>query len=100
MPRVLKIENLGAMADRRAFLVRVQYPDEKPTSVTFTGPSQNIVGPVVMVTAQGQQVPVHDPGRFGPFGREWIYGFFDTSRGHKIPKLKRARQRANFGKPV
>lgn len=76
MPRILKIENLGAMADRRAFLVKIQYPGEKPTRVTFTGPSQFIVGPVVMIMAKGQQEPVRDPGRFGRFGRDWIRKFF------------------------
>ena len=41
MPRILKIEKLGAV-----------------------------------ITAKGQREPVHDPGRLGRFGRDWIRKFF------------------------
>ena len=73
-PRVLRISRGGAMADRRVLVVDVQYPDEEPMRVHFAGPSGR-VGPVVMI-ANGAQMFVSDPARFGPFGEDWVRKFF------------------------
>lgn len=74
-PRILKISRGKSFADRRVFVVDVQYPGEEPMRVEFAGPSRDIVGPVVMVL-KGQQTFVHDPSRFGTFGRDWIRRFY------------------------
>jgi hypothetical protein len=75
-PRVLKITGLGSMGGQRAFAVKVQYPGEPVTRIQFVGPSGNMVGPVVMISAKGQQERVYNSGRFGPFNREWVQRFF------------------------
>jgi len=75
-PRVLKISGGKSFADRRVFTAMVQYPGEMPARVEFAGPSQNIVGPVVMIF-RGQQTTVTDPSRFGAFGRDWVRRFFE-----------------------
>jgi hypothetical protein len=75
-PRILKISRGKSFADRRVFVVDVQYPGEEPMRVEFTGPSRDIVGPVVMVLDGGRQMFVHDPSRFGTFGQDWIRHFY------------------------
>jgi hypothetical protein len=74
-PRILKISRGKSFADRRVFVVDVQYPGEEPMRVEFAGPSRDIVGPVVTVL-KGQQTFVHDPSRFGTFGQDWIRRFY------------------------
>ena len=77
MPRIIKITDHGSMGGQRAFVVKIRHPsDVIPSRVEFVGPSGNMVGPVVMITDKGRQVSVSDPGRFGPFNREWIKRFF------------------------
>lgn len=76
-PRVLAISRGESLADRRVFTVDVQYPGEQPKRVQFAGPSRDIVGPVVMISGGGQTF-VHDPSRFGPFGRDWVRRFFES----------------------
>lgn len=75
-PRILKISRGKSFADRRVFVVDVQYPGEELMRVEFAGPSRDIVGPVVMVLNGGQQMFVHDPSRFGTFGQDWIRRFY------------------------
>lgn len=77
-PRVHKISGGKSFADRRVFVATVQYPGEMPARVEFAGPSQNIVGPVVMIF-RGKQTMVTDPSRFGNFGRDWVRRFFEDA---------------------
>lgn len=73
--QILGISRGRSFADRRVFVVDVQYPGEAVRRVEFTGPSRDIVGPVVMISG-GQQTFVDDPSRFGVFGQDWIRRFF------------------------
>jgi hypothetical protein len=69
------IDKIGGIAGQVAYRARVQYEDEPESVVTFYGQSSG-VGPVVMETAQGGQIFVTDPSRFGAFGPEWVRRFF------------------------
>lgn len=69
------IAKLRGTAGQVAYRAHVQYEDEPASIVTFYGQSSG-VGPVVMETAQGGQIFVTDPSRFGKFGEEWVRRFF------------------------
>lgn len=72
---VLSIKREGGVAGQYALVASVQYENEAPDEVSFVGSIYG--GPVVMVLSSGTQTFVHDPGRFGEFGEQWVRNFFE-----------------------
>jgi len=64
----------NGLAGQFSVVAAVQYPEEEIRLVTFVGSVYG--GPVVMVTENGHQEFVSQPGRFGEFGVEWVRRFF------------------------
>lgn len=65
------------IAGQFAVTTTVTYDDESPVKYEFVGSTYG--GPVVMVSPNGMQVFVADPGRFGAFGVEWVRRFFEEA---------------------
>jgi len=77
MPVIHEVKETGQLADRRGLAVLVQYPDEPPVRVFFTGPTHGM-GPVCMSTEHFREpVIVSEPSRYGDeFGPEWVRRYF------------------------
>ena len=73
-PQIGKIHRDNGVAGQVSYTTEVTYPDEPTRTIQFVGSVYG--GPVVMVTANGQQDLVADPGRFGEFGPDWVRRFF------------------------
>lgn len=76
-PKLGEIRRENGIAGQISYSVAVTYPGEAASTVQFIGSTYG--GPVVMVSANGTQTFVEDPGRFGPFGPEWVRRFFGGS---------------------
>lgn len=75
-PKVRHVTVHDGVAGQRIVTAVVQYPDEKPTDVTFVGSVYG--GPVVMVSGDsGTETFVTEPSAFGTFGAEWVREFFE-----------------------
>lgn len=77
-PQIANVRCRVAIADQIGCSVDVTYPGEPTETVIFVGTATG-VGPVVMVSPNGTQVFVTDPGRFGTFGPEWVRRFFGNN---------------------
>lgn len=75
IPKVTDLKEHKGIAGQFSVTVTVQYPHEEAQQLEFVGSVYG--GPVVMVTPDGSQVFVHEPGRFGEFGSDWVRKFFD-----------------------
>lgn len=74
-PTVELVRKVSAIAGQTQINARVRYPDEEPEIHGFVGMIGEY-GPVVAISPSGRQVFVIDPGRFGPFGIEWVKRFY------------------------
>lgn len=75
MAMITRIAETTGLAGQTQFTATVVYPDEGETYVDFVG-AVGMVGPVVMITGQhNTQTFVTNPGRFGPFGKQWVRNF-------------------------
>lgn len=73
-PTLGKITRSNGIAGQVRYTVAVTYDGEPTSAVTFVG-TEN--GPIVMITAGNPRgMFVSQPGRFGPFGPEWVRRFF------------------------
>jgi hypothetical protein len=72
-PHIYHVKQHRGIAGQFSVTARVGYQGEAPREVTFTGSSYG--GPVVM-SSNGQEVFVTDPGRFGEFSKGWVRRFF------------------------
>lgn len=74
-PVVDKITRKDGLAGQIAYTATVHYPGSPLSQTTFVGSMYG--GPVVIIVDHGQeQFFVDDPGRFGPFGEEWVRRFY------------------------
>ena len=73
-PTVENVRRHAGIAGQFSVTADVTYPGEDTSPVTFVGSTYG--GPVVMVTPNGAQTFVTDPGRLGTFGVEWVRRFF------------------------
>lgn len=76
-PEVTKVFSRKGVAGQFAVQCTVLYPGEEPRVVEFVGSAYG--GPVLMVTDHGE-CWVHEPGRFGKFGKAWVRHFFGDHR--------------------
>jgi hypothetical protein len=75
-PVVEQIKKVSAIAGQTQFNAKVRYPGEPSEIHGFVG-MVGEYGPVVAISPAGHQIFVTDPGRFGPFGKEWVERFYD-----------------------
>jgi hypothetical protein len=73
---IQNIRRHSGIAGQFAVSAEVTYPGEPMRAVTFTGSTYG--GPVVMTT-EGAETFVTDPGRFGKFGETWVRKFFEAA---------------------
>lgn len=77
-PVLGKIRRANGVAGQFAYTVPVTYPGESTNSVTFVGDAYTYG--VIMVTPEGHQIPVRDPGRCGDkLNPSWVRKFFGVS---------------------
>jgi hypothetical protein len=75
-PIVHRVKRVSAIAGQTQYSATVQYPNEDAMTVSFVGMLGSDDGVVVHIGPGGQQGFVTNPGRFGPFGAEWVRRFF------------------------
>ena len=73
-PTVDRLAVAHGIAGQLAVTAHIRYGHAPVEPTTFVGSRYG--GPVIMITPDGQQVFVVDPGRFGAFGREWVRRFY------------------------
>lgn len=73
-PQIGTIRRENGVAGQISYTTDVTYPGEPPSTVQFIGSEHG--ARVVMVTSNGHQTFVDDPGRFGEFSPEWVRQFF------------------------
>ena len=72
-PTILGVRKSSGIAGQFSVTARVRYPDEPAREVTFVG---SVYGGPVVMQSDGREMFVTDPGRFGPFGVDWVRAFF------------------------